>query len=286
MPEVPSKVYGSLEVGDETAIFGHVETFLPAGGFTVPRTIFLASQIAFAFCSAFAQPVFEAASVKPADPRERSQEGQKSVVLSPGRLTMRDVTLKTAIVTAYGVKDFQVSGPALLSSGRFDIVATAAGGAGDEQLKLMLQTLLADRFKLTMHRETKEMPVYALVVAKRGSKLQQAKNEGEGSMRMEGGRMTFRSYSLAQFADFLSKLRSVDRPVLDMTGLTGHFDFAVQFADLLPDGSVEAKHAAEQAFQDPSLPMTMAEQLGLKLETRKAPVETLMIDRAERPSEN
>ncbi len=245
-----------------------------------------ASQIAFLTCIAFAQPAFEAASIKPAVREDYGKEGQKSVVFSPARVTMRGVTLNTAIIVAYGVKDFQVPGPALLNSARFDIVATANGAASDEQLKLMLRALLADRFQLILHREMKETPVYALTLAKKGSKLQPAKGDGESGMRLEGGRMTFKSYSMAQLADFFSKLRTVDRPVLDSTGLPGSFDFAVQFADVLPGGMVEAKQAAEQAFLDPALAATMAEQLGLRLESRKAPVEILVIDRASPPTQN
>ncbi len=234
--------------------------------------------------AARAQPVFEAASVKLAGPASY-KEGQANVVFSPGSLTLRNATLQSIIVTAYTVKDFQVSGPGL-DSQRYDILAKAAGGAGDDQLKLMLQGLLADRFKLALHRESKETPVYALVVGKKGAKLPDAVPDGSGSVKFVGGDMIFQGYSVPKLIDFLARLRSADRPVLDMTGIQGLFDFKVHFADIPIGGMAESKRAAEQAFQDPSLAASIVEQLGLKLEPRKAPIETIVVDHVERPTEN
>jgi uncharacterized protein (TIGR03435 family) len=235
-------------------------------------------------CAALAQPAFEVASVKPSQ-AEDFKEAQKSVVFSPGGVTMRSVTIQTAIVTAYGVRDFQVSGSGM-GSEHYDIVAKAANNVGEDQLRIMLRGLLAERFRLAFHREQKDTPVYALVAGKTSPKLFEAKAAGPGTMRFEGGEMVFRSYSMAQLADFLSRLRSVDRPVLDMTGLQGYFDFTVHFADTLPAGRSEAKAAAEQAFGDPALPVMVAAQLGLKLDARKSAVESIVFDHTERPTEN
>src|SRR5215469_4730848 len=110
---------------------------------------------------------FEVASVK------RSQPGGRgtSVGTDPGRLTIRNATLKFCIGWSYGVKDYQISGPGWLDSEHFDIVAKAERGALEGRLRLMLQAVLTDRFKLALHRETKELPVYALTVVKEGAKI-------------------------------------------------------------------------------------------------------------------
>jgi uncharacterized protein (TIGR03435 family) len=231
-----------------------------------------------------AQTAFEVASVKVSQGGD-FKEAQKSVVFSPTGVTLRSVTIQTAIVTAYGVKDFQVSGSGL-GSEHYDIVAKVASPVGDDQLKIMLRGLLADRFKLAFHRAEKETPVYALVTGKKSPKLVEAHAEGSGNVRFQGGEMVFQGFSMAKLADFLSRLRSMDRPVLDMTALPGFFDFTVHFADTLPAGMVEAKAAAEQAFLDPALPLNIAAQVGLKLDARKAPVESIVVDHVERPTEN
>jgi uncharacterized protein (TIGR03435 family) len=241
----------------------------------------------FVICAVWAsgQPVFDAASVKVSTAIDY-KERQAPVAFTPGRLTMRGVTLKTAIVTAYGVKDYQVSGGGI-ESDRYDILATAASGAGDDQLKLMLQGLLAERFKLAFHREPKEVSVYALVAGKKDSKLVESKADGPPTVRLQGGDMVFQAYTLGKLSDYLSRMRSVDRPVLDMTGIPGVFDLTVHFWDAGPNGGiVEAKRAAEQAFSDPDMPMKIATQLGLRLESRKAPVEMIVVDHADRPTEN
>src|SRR6266496_2008450 len=110
-----------------------------------------------------------------------------------GRVDVKNVSLKMLIENAYGVKDFQITGgPAWLSSAKFDVLAKAEGSVTPDQMKQMMQTLLADRFKLTFHRETKEMPAYALVAGKTGPKLKAAANdgpEGEGPGRKMGVRM-------------------------------------------------------------------------------------------------
>jgi uncharacterized protein (TIGR03435 family) len=145
----------------------------------------------------------------------------------------------------------------------------------------MLQQLLADRFKLTLHRSTKTLPVYALTIAKGGPRLPVA-NPDEGHHAVEtlpriqdGESFFFPDSSMAEFAAKLSLLRGVDRPVLDQTGIEGFFDITLKGAAkaiLQPDG--------------PSLFTLIPEQLGLKLGATKGPVEMLFIDHAEQPSEN
>src|ERR1035438_4799324 len=150
------------------------------------RAILAAGLIIFISCTAFGQaaaesPTFEVASVKPAEPQP---PGQMRIRMSggpgtadPGQLTYTNVALKDVLMNAYGVKGDQINGPKWLDSERFDIAAKIPEGATKEQFKLMLQNLLAERFKLTLHHETKELPMYALVVGKGGSKLKESVDE-------------------------------------------------------------------------------------------------------------
>jgi uncharacterized protein (TIGR03435 family) len=140
----------------------------------------------------------------------------------------------------------------------------------------MLQALLASRFKLALHRENREMPVYALVVAKNGPKLQHANDQGDFDTRVSDGSFIFQNVSMPGFAEKLSDLRTIDRPVVDHTGISGLFDITLKSA---------AKAMLET--DGPSIFTLVQEQLGLKLEPIKAPIEILIVDRAEKvPTEN
>jgi bla regulator protein BlaR1 len=190
-------------------------------------------------------PTFEVASIKPAQP---GRTVTSSNVEPGGTLRIKNYTLKALIMYAYGVFDFQVSGGAgWVATDGFDIVAIADRVEAEparrlEQARLRLQTLLADRFQLRTHRETKELPVYALVLAKALS-------------------------------------RELGRPVEDQTGLTAAFDFKLKWTTDFA--------APESGKSDaPSLFTALQQQLGLRLESRKGPVEVIMIDRASKPSEN
>jgi uncharacterized protein (TIGR03435 family) len=163
-------------------------------------------------------------------------------------------------------------GPDWLSSQKFDIVAKAAAAGDDDQLMPMLQTLLAERFKLAIHRETKERAVYALVTGKNGPSLHEVEAGPEHS---SGGRgsLSGQKMSMSQLADALSQ--RVDLPVLNTTGIEGVFDIELKWA---PD---------EDNVNGPSIFTAVQEQLGLKLEQRKGPMEIIVVDHAERvPTEN
>ena len=138
----------------------------------------------------YGQTTFEAASVKPVT-LERAKEGRAGVSFSPGSVTLSTVTLKTVITTAYGVKDYQVSGPAWINSDRYDVIGKSAGPATDGELRQMLQPLLAERFKLALHRETKDLPVYVLTAGKNTSKLHQSAADTKNGTRGEGSNMVF-----------------------------------------------------------------------------------------------
>jgi uncharacterized protein (TIGR03435 family) len=234
-------------------------------------------------CSALGQTAFEAASIKSAAVRT-PKEPQNKIVFTPGTLDVRGSTLRSLIALAYGVEEFQVTGRDL-ESGRYDILAKAADGAAPDRLKVMLQGLLTERFRLAFHREQKELPVYALVLGKKELKLTPASAEGSGAS-LKAGAIVYQGASIAKLIELLSRM-PLDHPIVDRTGLAGFFDFSVQFSDSSnPADMGEAKRSIEAAFRDPAMAARVADKLGLKLEPRKMPMEILAIDHAERPVEN
>ena len=222
---------------------------------------------------------FEVASIKPDVAGNAGGEGspRESISYNPGGLTMRNVTLKSCIRWAYGVADYQVSGPAWMASERFDIEAKTGAPSTEEQLRVMLRALLASRFRLMLHRDMKELPVYDLVVGKSGPKLTPAGGEGASEMRPVGGDLVYRHYSMAEFAEKLAGIPfRVDRPVADKTDLQGSWDFKLKIAS----DAAAMKSGFEHS--DGSLVGDVLQQIGLRLEPRKGAVEMLRVDGAER----
>ncbi len=281
----------SLDLQDRTRL-------TQAGGRT---TLARAGLMILTAWAAFGQS-FEVASVRPSAPR--TGKGVRiGTTTTPGRLTYTGVSLKMILVTAYKVKSYQISGPDWPASDQFDVLATYPPSAPRDQIPLMLQALLAERFKLALHREQKELPVYALVVAKNGPKLRPAANkDAKGRLSMGAGRLDGKGVDLPELAGALSSL--VDRPVLDMTQLEGSFDFTLDFT---PDSSMSVammkmaarpateageapaggKDAAPESTPGPSIFTVLQQQLGLRLEGRRAPVDMLVIDHVQRvPTEN
>jgi uncharacterized protein (TIGR03435 family) len=197
---------------------------------------------------------------------------------------MRNVTLKQCITAAYSLKDYQVSsGPKWLETDRFDVVSKAEEASDDRQLMPMLQTLLIERFQLMTHRETKVSPQYVLVVAKHGPKLDKADPEAHGTnTRTTRGHLEATNTPMSQLAVALSRILGI--PVIDRTGLEGRFNLKMDFA---PDSVQPGKTAPDLPENEtsPSI-FTAIQQLGLKLDSEKAPLEILVIDRAEKPTEN
>jgi uncharacterized protein (TIGR03435 family) len=268
-------------------------------------------------------PHFEVASVKLNSDCGNFRGGR--VPFSPGRITMECTTLQNLIQSAYvffanGVslnqEMVQISGgPGWVESDRYDVAAKAEGAAQVEQMMgPMMRALLEDRFKLKIHRETKETPIYALTVAKSGLKLHPVKEGGcipidlnhlpqppepgqprpnycgNISMRMspQGITMDARGLSMKEFAQRLSSI--LDRKVVDKSGIAGQFDFHLEFA---PDettrgfgGRGGAGEAASATPEGPSVFSALQEQFGLKLMPDKGPVDSLVIDHVEKPSEN
>jgi uncharacterized protein (TIGR03435 family) len=238
--------------------------------------------VAFWLCPAFGQsdagrPVFEVVSIKPGNPDSRLL---RTVISSGGRLNADNVSLRTLIEDAYQLKPFQLAGgPRWMDGDKFEVIAKAAQSASDAQIRLMLQSLLAERFQLTMHRETKEQ-TFSILMVKGQPKIEPAK-EGEKFRMMTSttGRgalsnhVAFKSASMARLADILA--RQMEHMVEDQTGLTGEFDF-------------ELEATRDESEPNPFI-VALAPaigQLGLKLESRKGPVEFFVVDRAEKPSGN
>ena len=256
---------------------------------------------------------YEVASIKP----NRSGTNMIRFMFNPSGLSGTNVTLAMLIRTAYGIEENQISGgPSWLKSEHYDVDAKMDSATADALHKLaedqrrvatqhMLQALLADRFKLAVHHDSKELSIYALVVAKNGPKLQQAKpgdtypngikgpdGIGRGGvMRMGRGQLTGQALPMSALARMLTD--QLGRTVVDKTGLPGNYDFTLQWTpdesegaslrgpDTGPQGSAPSADSS-----GPSLFTALQEQLGLKLESQKGPVETYVIDHAEKPSEN
>ncbi|HLK50356.1 MAG TPA: TIGR03435 family protein [Bryobacteraceae bacterium] len=298
-----------------------------------------------------AAPSFEVATIKPAPPMDRARlaAGQVHVGLrtDAGRVDIGFFSLADLIRTAYRIKPYQLSGPEWLSSQRWDVAATIPPGAKAEQVPEMLQALLAERFKLSVHRTAAEHAIYALVANKNGLKLKAAEPDapapaasdqapdahgggadaGENQVRItqsEGGRgatvsspkfgqmkvsngeggamrMEFSKMSMSDLADMLSQF--VERPVLDMTGLSGRYQVALDLSmeDLMTaaraagmgaamgraPGADASRAPADAASTPTSSIFTAIQQLGLKLEPRRASVDMIVVDHAEKaPTEN
>ena len=235
-----------------------------------------------AFSQAPTPSAFEVASVKAVDPKARRGADFR---LSPGgRLTASDISLEQLVLQAYGLHRLQLAGgPGWFTTDGFDIVAKAEGNPGREQMMLMLQTLLVDRFQLKVHKEIKEGKVYALVVAKNGPKLKESADGDRSFIRVirydppERPSLTYAFVGQrASVPLLIERLKGqLQTPVIiDNTGVKGLFDFRLEFA------------ADDPQAAGPSLYIAIQEQLGLKLESARGPIETLVIDHAGKPADN
>jgi uncharacterized protein (TIGR03435 family) len=293
---------------------------IAVGGGPVVISILSARQICAQspLTTAAPSPSFEVAAIRP----NRSGDHSSHIRTSNGRFGVTNQTTKTLIEFAYNIQDIQISGgPSWIASEKYDIDAKIEDSLAEElqklppekrreQLGLMLQSLLADRFNLKVGHETRELPVYALILAKNGPKLQESKpsdtspngtkgsaghvnrhmgissRAGESEIRDEGATMAAVAQQLSQ---------QLSRTVLDQTGLKGMYDFTLRFShDQSPpamfkgsgDSSPGTGNAPPPESSVPSIFTAIQEQLGLKLEPTKGPVEILVIGHIEKPSEN
>jgi uncharacterized protein (TIGR03435 family) len=223
---------------------------------------------------------FDVTSVKP---NTSGQQGGSSKA-EPGRYVGVNVTLRRVIGLAYLPAQEFVGGPGWINSDRFDIEGKSDGTPEPEQMREMLRSLLAERFKLVVHRETRQMPAYALVVradGKTGPQLRRAEpcTARCGGFSVGNGSLTGNAVTITQLA---AELRSATegRHVVDRTGLGGVFDVTLTWnADALRPDAATAETA-------PSVFAAIQEQLGLKLEPITAPIDVIVIDHAERPTSN
>jgi len=253
---------------------------------------------------------FEVATVKVGTARTLLGVTGGPGTADPERWSCPDCMLAVLLGYAYEIRGYQLSAPEWGNSDRFQVTAKVPAGASREQFRAMLRQLLAERFRMTVHREKKEMPVYDLVVAKSGIKMtdtgagppppapgNRPETDRDGFPNVPGGsgwraangrgRMEFRQQTMANLANLLSAI--VGRPVIDATGLTSKYAFAMSwYQETNGPGPASGGPVPEARVPEgPSIFQAMQDQLGLKLEGRKGSVEMLVVDRAERkPVEN
>jgi len=290
---------------------------------TMTRSVLLSLLISgFAFGQTAGRPEFEVASIKPSAPLvDRVNIG---VHVDGAQVRCTDLSLKDYIRMAYTVKDYQILGPDWIAGARFDIAAKVPEG-GRDKVRDMIQALLVDRFQMKFHHESKEFPVYALVLAKGGPKMKEspldpeepAPGGGRGAVSVTGSggrggttinlgrgssfsfadnKLAVKKLTMAQFAETLA--RFVDRPVVDMTGLTPAYDFTLEFTpedframmirSAIIAGVVLPPEAMKLLEGNSGDSIFAAIQtVGLKLESRKAPLDVMVIDQIlKAPTEN
>jgi uncharacterized protein (TIGR03435 family) len=263
---------------------------------------------------------FEVASIRPSAPL--NAQVTAGIHIDGAQVNSVLLSLRDYIRWAYDVTDYQIAAPDWMAGARFDITAKLSSKATEKQIAQMMRNLLATRFQMKLHRETRELPVYALVLAKGGAKLKESKDDprddaaedavnvvaqgnsggttvdmGNGaSFSMGDNKIEARKMAMAPLIETLASFS--DRPMLDMTGLTDLYDITLQFSPedfralmirgAIMRGAVFPPEVLKQLDSASGDSMGAAfERLGLKLESRKAPVEMLVIDHIEKmPTEN
>jgi len=229
---------------------------------------------AFGQATPAAPVAFEVASVK-RNVSGGSGGGTRQLV---GSFTASNSTLQALIRYAWNVMDYQIQGPGWMATERYDLNAKVVGTHDNQDVRLMLRTLLAERFALRTRTEIRQLPVYTLVVARSGSKLHESKPAESSAMSSSDRSVDANKITLQTLATLLSG--HLDRPVVDSTGLTGTFDISLEWT---PD----ATESDSIPLSGPSLGTALQEQLGLRMESGTGPVTVVLIDHAERiPTEN
>jgi len=258
----------------------------------------------------FAQ-TFEVASVKPAAEGRTgvSRPGGPSANVDPGLVTYQKFSLWSLLIRAYGVRNYQVQGPAWIATEQYDVSARVPVGVSPDRIPAMLQNLLVERFRITMHWETREEPVYALVAGKGGPKLKKSAKELDpeiggsanlvaNSLENTSAGLMMPEVTLPIFANTLATL--INHPIVDMTGIEGTFDITlnVSMATLAGMRGAESASAVSSSLETPGNAESVAsaptnslfaaiKELGLVLETRRAPIKHLVIESALKvPTEN
>jgi uncharacterized protein (TIGR03435 family) len=242
-------------------------------------------------------PAFEVATIKPT----KDVGGGFQFFFTPNGISIKGVRMQMLLRKAFGVENDRIFGaPGWVRSDRYDIEAKVAESDAPkldsltfDQRELMLRALLADRFNLKVHHETRELPVYVLAIAKGGPKLKASKpDDPDANTRMGRGKVEAQGLSLENLIEFLSQ--QLGRTILDKTGLTGTYDFILHWTPddappqiaAGPEGGQPGNGGAPQTDAGPSLITALDEQLGLKLESQKSPLDVIVVDHVDRPSEN
>jgi uncharacterized protein (TIGR03435 family) len=235
--------------------------------------------LSLAAIAAHAQmPAFEVASIKP----NRSMGGGSSIHLSNGLVQMDNVSLKKVMLNAWSIPDdreYMIDGPAWLTTEHFDINGRFPADTPVPQVRQMMQDLLQERFKLSLHRETRQLPIYSLLVARNGPKIH-AVEPGQPRTSGAPGRLEATKITMQKLADLLARMAGA--PVADATALPGAYDFVLEWS---PEESLRTSAAdgsASGGNGGPSIFTALEEQLGLKLAGSKGPVEVLVVDHIER----
>lgn len=237
-----------------------------------------------------ARTEFEVASVKLVNHPVRPHP--VGLIIKHGTLTMEAAALRQIVGLAYGIQRVRVyGGPDWMDSELYDIQAKSGNpDATRDQIQAMLQTLLTDRFQLKFHHENRHLPVFTLAVAPGGPKLEEAKAEDPTGVNTDASSghltVTIKRQAIAGLVNYLANM--LRNPVLDKTGLSGLYNFKLEFVPDLParPGGDPPMLNGVPVDSGPSLVTAVREQLGLKLEERKEPVEVMVIDHAEHASEN
>jgi uncharacterized protein (TIGR03435 family) len=238
--------------------------------------------------AADADPTYEVATIKPSQPEE-----QRSAVVQGTRLVTAGTSLVDLMMFAYSVHPLQITGGGeWIRTERFDVVVQPSlpGRPSSAQMRSIVQKLLADRFRLTLHHAQSELPVYRIAIAKGGLKLTPSTKEERGNntaaIGIAAGEMTVVNATMSEFASLMQRYVRLDRPIVDHTGVAGKYDFKLSWT---PDFSQFDGHPPGPVKSDenaPSLYTAMEEQLGLKLEAAREAADVLVIDQVERPTEN
>jgi len=240
-----------------------------------------------------AYPVFDVATIKASDPNSRTGAG----LGAEGRhISYTNQTVKDLVLLAYGIQEKQlVDAPAWLGTEKYDIdgVPDIEGTPNLRQMQEMFRKLLADRFNLKVHMERRDLAVYALALGKGGPKIAKSQGDPDG-LPHENLRPTPQLVTLkvtnASMSDFMGEMQMIlDKPMVNQTGLTGRFDFTLQWAPDESQLSAIGMHISPPEGSpnaQPELFTAIQEQLGLKLDAVKAPADVLVIDKVERPSAN
>ena len=236
-----------------------------------------------------ANPKLEAATIKPSTPEE-----QRVVYVQGRELLTRATSLVDLMMFAYLAHPAQiVDGPEWMKTEKFDLVIEPdlPGRPSTAQFRVILQQMLADRFKLMFHHAERELAVYRMVPAKGGPKMTAATQEDRATntagVGYKDGSLMVANATMSEFASLMQRYVGMDRPIVDHTGIVGKYDFKLNWTPDISQGDGRTAAPSREGQSDaPSLYTAMQEQLGLKFEAAKEPADVMVIDRVEQPSEN